>query len=605
MVPRTDTEEITESGDASTGAARRRRAGRRWDVAALVGFLAAAGYLTVRLWQDVPGTRLGANPSDQAFFEWMLAYGVRVVSRLANPFFTDLMNAPNSVNLMANTSILGLSIPLSPVTLLFGAHVSFTLLLTLAFAATGLAWYYVLSRHFVTSRAAAVLGATFCAFAPGMVSHGNGHPNIVAQFLVPFIILWTLKLREPGGTVRKGVILGLLVTWQAFINEEILLLTALGIGLFVLVMAILRRDLWRQARPFLFGLGVAAAVAVVLLAYPLWMQFFGPGSYRGLRPDIKEYGADLASFPAFSRRSLAGTGEAARRLTQNPTEENAFLGWPLLVLLLGLLVWLRRNPVAVALGVVTLAFAAVSLGPKIRVHGDPVVRGPWWVLRKVPLFDSIVPTRLALALVPPIGLLLAIAWDRWRASGSTTRARPAWLRYAFPVAVLAALVPIAPTPLWGKPREPTPALLVNGRLLEYLSGDRPVVFVPPPRNPYPEPMAWDADAKLSFRMTHGYFLGPVTDARHPHDRYAILTSPPRETSDILYRVQVAGKEPAITPEMRSQAIEDLRFWRAAVLVLVPGKYADALRRTTSALVGFEPQWVDGAWLWDVRQLAGG
>jgi hypothetical protein len=42
------------------------------------------------------------------------------------------------VNMMANTSVLAVSLPLTPVTLLFGPHVSFNLFLTLALALTGI-----------------------------------------------------------------------------------------------------------------------------------------------------------------------------------------------------------------------------------------------------------------------------------------------------------------------------------------------------------------------------------------------------------------------------------------------------------------------------------
>ncbi|HET6214774.1 MAG TPA: hypothetical protein VFE14_18045 [Micromonosporaceae bacterium] len=564
---------------------------RRWDGIAGGAFLLVTLYLTGRLWRDVPHTGLAANRHDQAFFEWMLAHGARVLTHFSDPFVTTGMNAPDPVNLMANTAILGLSIPMAPVTLLFGAHASFDVLLVIAYAATGFAWYYVLSRQVVSSPAGALLGAGFCAFAPGMVSHGSGHPNIVAQFLVPLLIWRTLRLAEPGRAVRNGVVLGLLAVWQAFINEEVLLLTALGLGLFLLVLLPWRPDLRRRARPFLAGLGVAALVAGVLLAYPLWVQFFGPGSYRGLRADIRLYGADLASYPAFARQSLAGTAASARGLAQNATEENAFLGWPLLILLAGVVWWLRRNAVAVALAVVAVAFAAVSFGPKIRVHGTAVASGPWRLVQDLPVLDSIVPTRFALAIVPPIGVLLALACAHVPKGAA---------RYVLPALVAAALLPIAPKPLPAGARTPAPALFTDGTLRRYVDAGHSVVFVPQARSQYPDPLAWAAESGLSFRMAHGYFLGPTRD---PGQRYAIFTAPPRPTSDLLNRVYATGTVPRVTAEMRAAAVDDLRYWRAAVLVLVPGRNADALRAVTTELLGIDPQWTDGAWLWDVRQIA--
>jgi hypothetical protein len=109
---------------------------------------------------------------------------------------------------------------MTPITVLFGPRWSFLLFLTLGMAATGVAWYFVLSRVLVGARGPAWLGAAFCAFAPAMVSHANAHPNIVSQFVVPLIVWRTLRLAEPGRWLRNGVLLGLVIVWQAFLNLE-------------------------------------------------------------------------------------------------------------------------------------------------------------------------------------------------------------------------------------------------------------------------------------------------------------------------------------------------------------------------------------------------
>ena len=77
------------------------------------------------------------------------------------------------------------------------------------------------------------------------------------------------------------------------------------------------------------------AVAVALLAYPLWVQFFGPQSYHGV-PDRGEGRQHRPRRvprvrPALDRRQHRPTAE---RLAQGPAEENSFLGWPLLIVCL-------------------------------------------------------------------------------------------------------------------------------------------------------------------------------------------------------------------------------------------------------------------------------
>lgn len=595
--------DTTRSGLAERPASR---GGRWWDVGAIATYLLAGIFVTARLWIDLPGRTLGSNPSDQSLFEWMLAHGAYVVAHGGNPLFSTRLNMPDGVNLMANTSVLGVSIPLAPLTWLFGPHVTFAVLLVLGFAGAATGWYFLLSRRIVRSRSAAFVGAAFCAFAPGMISQSNAHLHMSVSFLVPLIVWRTLALADSTTTrqsVRAGALLGLLITWEVFIGEETLMLTALGVGFFTVLMAVLRPDLRRRWKPFVTGLGITAGVAVVLLAYPLWFQFFGPQSYHGLRPDIQEYGADLAAFPAFARESLAGTAAGVRDLASGPTEENAFFGWPLLIVFVALVVWLRRNTTVVALAVIAAAAALCALGPRILWHGDPILRGPWVIMQKLPLFNSIVPTRFALVVVPAIGIVLAIAWDRWR---STARPQPlgeSWRRYLpwlVPVAIVGALLPVAPTPLPTAARHAMPELIASGQLAELVPADRSALILPPSRSGNPDAQQWAAAAGLSFRITHGYFLGPSGD---PAKRWGIFTAPSRRTSALLYSVFSTGNVPAITPQMRAQAVTDLRYWRAAVIVLPKASHEDALKQATTDLVGFAPKRVGGTWLWDVRALA--
>src|SRR4051794_28071468 len=470
---------------------RRLRVWRRlnWrDVLAAVTFVAVALYVTSSLWIN-PGHGSATDPQDQAFFEWMLAHGARVVTDGAYPFFSDRMNYPDGVNMMANTSVLAVSLPLTPVTLLFRPHVAFNVFLTLALSLTGISWYFVLSRQFVRSRLAAWVGALFCTFAPSMVSHAGGHPNIVSQFLVPLIIWRTLRLRD-GRALRNGLILAGLLVWQAFINLEILFMTAVGLGVFCAVMAVARRKRHRgETRAFLRGLLVTATVAVAVLAYPLSVQFFGPQSYHGLPQFVRNFGADLGSFTAYSSRSVAGNSVVAARLAQNAAEENAFFGWGLVILFFGLLVWMRRNVAVVTLGGVALLFAAMSLGPHIFLNGiNTGVPGIWSVLHSVPVLNSAVPTRWAMAVAPAVGIVLALGVQR---AGDLMKAQPSArgpVRVAMVTAVAMALVPLVLTPLRTAPMPPVPAFVTSGEWKQYVDDNHAVVTLPLPDSSYPDPL---------------------------------------------------------------------------------------------------------------------
>ena len=147
-----------------------------------------------------------------------------------------------------------------------------------------------------------------------MIAHANGHPNIIAQFLVPFIAWRVIRLREPGRAVRNGFALGLLVIAQVFINEEILFIDALTLGMAILLAYLAvahRRTVRAQIAPFL-GARRRGAGRRALLAYPLWHQFFGPASYHGLNADLQ----DVRHRPGRVRRFAHAHG---RRLASRTT----------------------------------------------------------------------------------------------------------------------------------------------------------------------------------------------------------------------------------------------------------------------------------------------
>ncbi len=595
------------------------------DVFAHLCLLLGALWVTAHLWLDVRHRVLASNPGDHTQFEWMLAHAARLFIHPENPFFSRAMNFPDGVNLMANTSALGLTIPLAPVTLIWGAPVAFAVMLTLALWLTASAWYHVFSRHLVRSRPAAFVGAVLCGFAPALVAHASGQPNLVAQFAIPFMVLTVLRLA--GRPVVRGVALGLLVVYQVFVNEEVLFFFAQGIGVLVLLYAAFdfgrtRRE-WRR---FLAGLGIAALVALPLLAYPLYWQFTGAQGYHGLPFPPSSYTQAVLAYVTYARESIGGRVPVPT-LGPSPNEDNSSFGWPLLALCVGVTVVLwRRSRLVRAASITAVIFAALSLGPNLAIGARRThYPGPFRLLQHVPLVDLSVPGRFTLVVIPVIGMLLALGVQE--AIDVTPRLRAAGFRLWTPiwvVVLLGALVPVLPTPIPAINRPPVPTFITTGQWRQYVPAGRTIVPVPLGAWKAPESLLWQAVAKLDFAMPRGYFLGPSG----PHDGQAMFGAPPRPTSTKLYAVSVLPGEPKpyvggdsplgsvvyterptdvasrVTAADRNQALADLRYWRAAVVVLAPTANEEQLWRTTSDLVGFRPKFVGGVWLWDVRGLVG-
>ncbi|RSM45303.1 hypothetical protein DMB66_51285 [Actinoplanes sp. ATCC 53533] len=553
--------------------------------------------VTGRLWLN-PDNGLAENPPDEAFLEWMLAHGARVVTRGSDPFFSLSQNYPDGVNMMANTSVLGISLPLAPLTLLLGPHIAFVIFLTGALAATGVCWFAVMSRGFRLSPQSSAVGAGFIAYAPSAVSHAQGHPNIVAQFLVPLLILATFRLCRPGRWVRGGVRLAALVVWQAFINLEVLLLTATGLALFCAAMMVRCPTLRRSAATFARGLGVAALVVGVVLAYPLHLLFRGPQSYQGLPSHIRAMGTDPGAFVALGRQSLGGDPVSAAGLAQNAAEENTFLGWGLVLLAAAIVVWLRRRPQVIALAWVAGVAAVLSLGTRIAGTGIPT---PWAGLQQVPILESVVPTRWGMLLAPVIGILLAVACQRvWTARATADPHLREPITVALTTILAMALIPLTPTALPTAPKDPTPGFISAGLWRDYLGEDRSLVTLPLPDNRYPDPIRWSASAGPSLRIARGYFLGPSEESGTGP---ASFSAPTRPTDVYFARLRYGGPPALFTSELgRADLLDDLRYWRAGVIVVARQPNDGLLRDAMTRLLSRDAVWVAGVWIWDVRDL---
>lgn len=569
------------------------------NVLAVGGFLAAALFVTSGLWKDGSRALLTTNIPDQVFFQFVLRHAVDVLAGDASPFFTTQMNAPYGVNLMANTVVLGLGIPLAPVTVVWGPQVSLAVLLVLGLTGTAAAWYWFFRRHLDVTAGAAAVGAALCGFGPGMISQANAHPNWTAQFLVPFLVHRALRMGEPGRALRNGTVLGLLVVAQAFVNEEVLLYTALACGVFLAAYAGFTWPERRAAiRPALATAGVAAVVGGVLLAYPLWSQFFGPQSYRGLPPGAEAFGADLAGFGSFPRLSLGGNVGATRLLAQNAAEENTFLGWPLLGLLaLAIAGWLWHRALVRALLVTGALFAVFALGRQVVAGGErTALPGLWRPLAQLPLLESVVPVRFGLVLLPVAGALLALTIEAvGRLPQRSTTGMPI-RRLSYALVVL-SLVPLLPLPLLTHRGPAVPRFFTAGTWRAYVPAGRTLVTVPLTSSKHSEAMHWWAQSGADFAFPGGYFIGPGTQPDS-----ALFGPPPRPTDLLLASIADGAKVPKVTGRMRDGLIADLRFWRAGAMVLGDREpRVDVLRELVTDLVG-EGVRTGGVTVWDVTDL---
>ncbi|MGI5147654.1 hypothetical protein ACQEVC_14960 [Plantactinospora sp. CA-294935] len=572
------------------------------DLAVCLLFVVLAGWLTAGLWPS-PGARvLALNPEDQALYEWFLAVDSRV---LHGDFalLSDRLNAPDGVNLMANTTVIALGMVFAPITLAFGAPVTFALLAAGNLAGTAIAWYLLFTRLLGARRLAAGLGAGLCGFGPGIISQSNSHLHMTAQWLVPVLIWLVVRMvraadpqarpDRPGidwrRVVTSAVGLAAGVTVQVFIGEETLFLAALTLIIFTLAYAAANWSLARRVMPgFLAGMGLAVALAVPVLGYPLWFQFAGPQSVPNGMFSPHYFYADLASWSAISPMSIAGSAEAAQ-LTTGPAEYNTFLGWPLLLAAVLAAGWLIRRPVVIACLASGVVMAALSLGPTIVVNKEQTgITGPYSLLLGLPVVDGALPMRFALALLPLIATVLVLAVDRGLAAAEGP------VRVMVPLAAVIALLPIFPAQIPTAARPPLPQFIADGHWRDCVEPNGVLVPVPLPTPQEPWPMRWAAAADASFALPEGFFIGPYAAGGQ-----ASMGTYKQPTSQLLTDVSKNGSVPVINQEQRDQARRDIEFWGASCVVLADdAPYVASLRTTLESLLGPGTRVAD-AWTWRV------
>lgn len=562
--------------------------------AVLLDAAVAAAYLLFAIWllhgllADPNGRALAQNPADQTLYEWFLSYDTRFWSGDFS-LVTDRLNAPSGVNLLANTTVIALGVLFTPVTLLWGTGTTFAVIVVLNLAGTAAAWYLLFRRTLRAGVLAAATGAAFCGFAPGMISQSNAHLHITAQWLVPAMVWAVIRLwQAPERKIKYAAILALLVSVQVLIGEETLFLTALTLLLVVAAYAALTRPPRARVREFITGMAIATAIATVLLAYPLWTQFAGRQSVPDGPFSPSYFFADLASFPAFSPLSVAGS-TASLRLSTGYTELNTFLGWPLLVVTIAAVIWLRRNAVVVACGIAALIMCLLSLGPEIVIARHHTgIPGPFRLLKGLPLVNGALPMRFALAAVPLIAIILVHVV---RAAEQSRKA----VRVGVPLVALASLAPLLPTPLPTEQRPPIPRFYSEGYWRSCAPEGGVIVPVPLATPPDPEPMRYAVATRVAFSMPEGFFIGPYSRGGR-----AAIGTVRRPTALLLADVVKTGRVRDANDTDRAVAMIDLNWWKADCIAVTDSPHRAELEQTLEKLMLRPGERIADATVWKLH-----
>ncbi len=553
----------------AAGERTRLLSGRRTVTLAAVYYLLAALALTLWLWRDPASRTVAGNPNDADQFAWFFRYDATAIAHWHLPaLVTTAMNAPQGVNVMWNTFMLLPGIVLAPVTLACGPQVSLTLLLSIGFAGSATAMFAVLRRWQVSVPGAA-LGAAVYGFSPALVHSAVGHYDLQFAVFPPLIADAVLRLATGRASARRGGLrLGLLVTAQLFISEEILFGTALATVLLLIVMAAGRpRDVAGRIAALAGGLGTAACVLAVIAGCPLWVQFFGPLHEHGSPFTTDFFKNDLSGFVVPSSYLLfhtAGSAAEALRYQGLLPEYLGYLGWPLIaVLAAGTIRFWRRLPVR-ACAVAWAVLEVFSLGGTLLAsgHEHQWIKLPWYWLQSLPVLSAALPDRFSIVADGAAAALLACCADAAVpalaafALSIPGRRLPRLASGGRPAAVVLGCAVLAVLPIVPRPLPAVAAISVPpGWSAAFATLDLPasatVLAVPVPMSTFTEPLRWQADTGQPRTLVGGYFMGPAGNGRAYTDGSGL--SQAGRYLNILWAESGAGLPAALTGGVSASA----------------------------------------------------
>lgn len=583
----------------------------RWlsAIGALPLYLLLAILVFASAWTSPAALAVGTGPDPQLSI-WFLRWTPFALSHGQNPFVTDYINFPQGANLMWNTSFPLAGLLLWPVTTLFGPVVAYNLLATLALALSAWCAYLAIQR-FVRSPIAAAVGGLLYGFSPYMLSQSLGHPQLTMAFFPPLLLLLLheILIRRQCSAASAGLLLGLLTAGQLLIGEEVLATATMTALLGILLLIALNPHGARTHVPHAVrSLAVAAGVFLLITAFPLSIQFLGPQRPQGPVQVQDVFVTDLLGFFVPTRLQLLSPSWAVRlsdHFSGNPAEWSAYLGIPLILLLVFTAVRLQRTHLVRATMLLGLLLVLLSMGRRVHLAGQTVslavpllsltfvpmnkvlpfrwtvglFLSAWVALAVTPILDNVLPGRLMLYVFLLAGILLAVFLD-W--IFEPPNRKRLILGSIVTALALAPLLPRLPFPSVAVLVPPFFTVSDVARI-----SDGSVALVAPSYQGYATAMLWQAHSDMRFRMPEGYAI--ALDAAS--------SRPLATTETLMANVQLETALPPVTAELRQDVLRELSRSKVNTIIVGPMTHQDQMVRLFTELLGRYPDVVGGVLVW--------
>lgn len=459
---------------------------------------------TLNTWL-APTTRYIGGGADPIQTVWAINWVPFSLGHGADPLLTNYVNAPMGIDLLWNQSEALPAIVLWPVTALMGSVFTFNLLTLVGIALSAFFAFLAVRRYVPNAWAAWVAGLLY-GFSPFVTGQVHGHLNLVlgaATVPLALMLFDELVIRQ---RMRARTLAPLLIVFgvvQFLVSQEFLLTSVIIAAILVLALKLVSRtDRTNRGRYVLKVGGPAFAMLTVLLAVPAALQLAGPNAVSGVLHPIGRYVSDIVNLIVPTSVQLirpAAVTLTATHFTGNAAEWDAYVGIPLILLLIVAALVFRRVRLVTVASLMAVVATLLSLGPTLHVGGnDTGIPLPWWPLAHLPVVENVLPNRLMAFTFLAVALVLAYTLSRLARRS---------LAGAITVGAV-VMLPLFPAVPANSASVAIPSFF-TGRDVAALPDGTVALVVPWPGSQDAQAMLWQVASGMRFRLLGGYFLGPA------------------------------------------------------------------------------------------------
>lgn len=366
---------------------------------------------------------IGGGKGDPGAFIWFLSWWPYAILHGLNPFLEKFAWAPYGQNLAWVNSIPALAIFMSPITYFFGPVVSYNIIALFSPPIAALSMF-IFTYYFIKRFFPSFFAGYFFGFSSYMIGELRGAPNLYVIFLIPILFLICIMFMKKQIKNKFFIFfICIILTIQFCISTEIFAtVTFFGFISWIVGIIVFSGD-YKNFLRLLKYLAISYLSLIVILSPYLYYMYVGFSQLPVYSSHYLHYNmynvANLLEYIMPAPITYLG-GITFMPLTNlfigNYNEMGAYLGLPLIIILIVYIIRNWSNKHVKFLSIMLLVIFFASIGTPIRVGNVSIGRGPGILILLMPLLNMAVPVRFSMYISFLSSIIVALFLNKYKKS---------------------------------------------------------------------------------------------------------------------------------------------------------------------------------------------